>query len=91
MSEKLKHKKTRAQAKKIEGASRKSKAGLEALQKLGISDEEVFDTLNDGIYIMNGKGHFAYVNRVIEERSGIPFDKFVRLHFLSNNKALPLH
>ena len=38
--------------------------------------------ITDGLYILNADGKFTFVNQVIERRSGIPFDKFVGLHYL---------
>lgn len=40
------------------------------------------DNINDGLYMLDTDGRFTFVNKVIERRSGIPFDKFVRLHYL---------
>ena len=42
----------------------------------------VVDNINDGLYTLDGDGRFTFVNKIIERRSGIPFDKFVRLHYL---------
>ena len=53
-----------------------------SLRHIGINWASLLDNINDGVYILNRKGYFVYVNRVIELRSGIPLDKFVRLHFL---------
>ena len=49
------------------------------------SDERyrlVVDNINDGIYTLDADGRFTFVNKAIERRSGIPFDKFVGLHYL---------
>jgi len=53
-----------------------------ALRKLQINCWKFLDNINDGVYLLDDKGYFLYVNRVIEQRSGIPSDKFVGLHFL---------
>ena len=42
----------------------------------------VVDNIKDGIYILDADGRFTFVNKIIERRSGIPFDKFVELHYL---------
>lgn len=42
----------------------------------------VVDNINDGLYTLDADGRFTFVNKVIERRSGIPFDKFVRLRYL---------
>ena len=47
-----------------------------------INYQALLDNINDGVYMLNKKGRFVFINRVIEERSRIPFDKFIRLHFL---------
>ncbi len=39
------------------------------------------DNITDGVYQIDTKGNFTYVNKVIEERSGIPAEKFVGLNF----------
>jgi len=47
-----------------------------------INYQALLDNINDGVYMLNNKGRFVFINRVIEERSRIPFDKFMGLHFL---------
>lgn len=47
-----------------------------------INYQALLDNINDGVYMLNKKGQFVFINRVIEERSKIPFDKFMGLHFL---------
>jgi len=42
---------------------------------------ELVDNINDGVYQTDTKGNFTYVNKIIEERSGIPAEKFVGLNF----------
>lgn len=42
----------------------------------------VVDNINDGLYTLDADGKFTFINQVIERRSGIPFDKFVGLHYL---------
>lgn len=38
------------------------------------------DNINDGIYILNTGGNFVFVNKVIEERSGIGIEEFRKYH-----------
>ena len=47
-----------------------------------INYQALLDNINDGVYMLNKKGRFVFINRAIEERSGMPFDKFMGLHFL---------
>ncbi len=47
-----------------------------------INYQALLDNINNGVYMLNKKGRFVFINRVIEKRSRIPFDKFIRLHFL---------
>ena len=47
-----------------------------------INYQALLDNINDGVYMLNKKGQFVFINRVIEERSRIPIDKFIGLHFL---------
>ncbi len=42
---------------------------------------ELVDNITDGVYQTDTKGNFTYVNKIIEERSGIPAEKFVGLNF----------
>jgi PAS domain S-box-containing protein len=54
----------------------------EANKAIVINYQALLDNINDGVYMLNKKGRFVFINRVIEERSRIPFDKFMGLHFL---------
>ena len=47
-----------------------------------INYQALLDNINDGVYMLNKKGRVGFINRAIEERSGMPFDKFMGLHFL---------
>ncbi|MCX7679759.1 MAG: PAS domain S-box protein [Spirochaetes bacterium] len=49
---------------------------------LPIHIEDILDGISDGIFILNEQGRFLYVNKIIEERSGITFEQFQNLHFL---------
>lgn len=40
------------------------------------------DNMSDGVFIVDTDGRFVFVNKVVEQRSGIPSDKFMGLHFL---------
>ncbi|MGO9137712.1 MAG: PAS domain S-box protein [Syntrophales bacterium] len=42
----------------------------------------IMDHISDGVYRINEKGYFTFVNRVIVDRAGISAEKFCRLHFL---------
>jgi len=42
---------------------------------------ELVDNITDGVYQTDTEGNFTYVNKIIEERSGIPAEKFVGLNF----------
>ena len=56
----------------------------------GLEPDSILDEINDGVYVLDNKGRFVFVNRSIEKRSGIPFDKFIGLYFLDlgNPKGL---
>ena len=54
----------------------------EANKAIVINYQALLNNINDGVYMLNKKGRFVFINKVIEERSRIPFDKFIRLHFL---------
>ena len=42
---------------------------------------ELVDNITDGVYQTDTQGNFTYVNKIIEERAGIPAEKFVGLNF----------
>jgi len=42
---------------------------------------ELVDNINDGVYQTDTRGNFTYVNKIIEQRTGIPAEKFVGLNF----------
>ena len=62
-------------------ASEREESGA-ANKAIVINYQALMDNINDGVYMLNKKGRFVFINRVIEERSRIPFDKFMGLHFL---------
>ena len=82
MSNNLKQRKARKQAVASKKKPLEPNQRRNVLQGLGISDGTIIDNIDDGVYVLNDKGYFVYVNKVIEKRSGIPGRDFVRLHFL---------
>jgi PAS domain S-box-containing protein len=42
----------------------------------------LLENINDCVYLLNDKGCFAFINRVIEQGPGIALDSFIGLHFL---------
>jgi len=62
--------------------SRRRPSIQDVFDTLGVSYEAFFDCINDGVFILDKDGHFVHVNGIIEQRSGIPLDKFVGLNFL---------
>jgi PAS domain S-box-containing protein len=42
----------------------------------------ILDNFNDVIFILDNAGHFVFVNKASERRTGIPTDKFIGRHFL---------
>ncbi len=40
------------------------------------------DNINDGVYRLDARGYFTFVNKAILDRSGIRRDRFLTLHFL---------
>ena len=68
--------------KKLENTSRPKGQVELALKESEKRYRLVVDNINDGLYIVDASGKFTFVNKAIERRSGISFDKFVRLHFL---------
>jgi PAS domain S-box-containing protein len=49
----------------------------------------IMDRISDGVYRINERGYFTFVNKVIVDRSGISAEKFCRLHFL--DLVMPEH
>lgn len=66
----------------MEKASRPKRRIDTALKESEERYRLVVDNINDGLYTLDAGGRFTFVNKVIERRSGIPFDKFVGLHYL---------
>ena len=60
-----------------------------AFQKDECLYHRIVDHISDGVYRINEKGYFTYVNRVIAGRAGIPAEKFCHLHFL--DLVMPEH
>jgi PAS domain S-box-containing protein len=52
------------------------------LEEIGSSCEAVLRHVDDGVYMLDKKGHFTFVNSIIEQRSGMSIDQFRKLHFL---------
>ncbi len=52
------------------------------LEEIGSNCETVLRHVDDGVYMLDDKGYFTFVNRVIEQRSGMSVDQFRSLHFL---------
>ncbi len=42
----------------------------------------ILNAINDGVFILNEKGDFTFINEVIEKRSGIPGREFTQLNFM---------
>ncbi len=40
------------------------------------------ENVNDGVYLLNTDGRYIFVNRALEERYGIPRERFQGLHYL---------
>ena len=68
--------------KSMEKVSRSKRHVEKALKESEKRYHLVVDSINDGLYTLDADGRFTFVNKAIERRSGIPFDKFVGLHYL---------
>ncbi len=55
--------------------------GENAANKSPIDFGVILDKINDVVFILDKEGHFLFVNKVSEERSGIPPGKFIGRHF----------
>ena len=67
---------------RLEKPSRSKRRVETALEEYEKRFRLLADTINDGLYMLDTDGRFTFVNKVIERRSGIPLNKFVRLHYL---------
>ena len=54
----------------------------QVLEEIGVNCETVLHHVDDGVYMLDDKGYFTFVNSVIEERSGMSMDQFRSMHFL---------
>jgi len=52
------------------------------LEEIGSNCETVLRHVDDGVYMLDDKGYFTFVNGVIEQRSGMSVNQFRKLHFL---------
>ena len=55
---------------------------FDILNNLGIGLGTILENINEGIFVLDMDGRFIFVNRAIEERSGITFEQFRSLHYL---------
>ena len=62
-----------------ETSGRKTK---KTAQKLAREYGSILDNFNDVIFIIDNEGHFVFVNKASERRTGIPAEKFIGRHFL---------
>ncbi|UCE52959.1 MAG: PAS domain S-box protein [Desulfobacterales bacterium] len=53
-----------------------------ASHKLAKEYGPILDNLNDVVFITDKEGHFVFVNKASEQRTGIPKEIFIGLHFL---------
>jgi len=59
-------------------APKKGKAAVKLAKEYG----SILDNFNDVIFIIDNAGHFVFVNKASERRTGIPAEKFIGRHFL---------
>jgi len=59
----------------------KRKNAEKALIESEVNNRLLVDNINDGIYILDTRGRFVFVNKVIEERSGMSIEEFKRYHY----------
>lgn len=53
-----------------------------AAHKLAIEYGPILDNFNDVVFIVDQAGHFVFVNKASEQRTGIPTGTFIGRHFL---------
>jgi PAS domain S-box-containing protein len=59
----------------------------EALRESEEKYRNLVDNMNDGLYLLNTKGYYTFVNKIIEHRSGMPAEWYYSTHFL--DQVLP--
>jgi len=59
-----------------------SKKEQKATHKLAKKYGPILDSLNDVVFITDKEGHFLFVNKASEQRTGIPTEMFIGRHFL---------
>ncbi|UCF73631.1 MAG: PAS domain S-box protein, partial [Deltaproteobacteria bacterium] len=59
-----------------------SRETQKAAHKLAEDYGSILDNFNDVIFIIDTAGHFVFVNKASEQRTGIPTDTFIGRHFL---------
>jgi PAS domain S-box-containing protein len=64
---------------RAEASSRKEE---EAAHRLAREYGPVLDSFNDVVFITDKAGHFVFVNKASEQRTGIPTEAFIGLHYL---------
>jgi PAS domain S-box-containing protein len=82
MGERRAAKKSRRTAKKAVKQKGQPASMAQALEEIGSNCETVLRHVDDGVYMVDDKGYFTFVNSVIEERSGMSIDQFRSKHFL---------
>jgi two-component system sporulation sensor kinase C len=56
--------------------------GKKAAHEFAEEHRPILDNFNDVIFITDEIGHFVFVNKASEQRTGIPTEKFIGRHFL---------
>ena len=54
----------------------------EALRKSEEKYRSILDNFTDGVYVIGADGYLKYLNRVSQERSGLPEERYTTLHYL---------
>jgi len=82
MSQKPTTKKTGRAVKKPVKKKHQPDSMATVLEEMGSNCETVLAHVDDGVYMIDDKGFFTFVNSVIEQRSGMSREEFRKLHFL---------
>jgi len=59
-----------------------SRNGKKATRKLAKEYGPILDSFNDVVFITDEAGHFVFVNKTSEQRTGVPTEKVIGRHFL---------
>jgi PAS domain S-box-containing protein len=71
-------------AKEMDKTIIRQKRSKKSEYDFGIDFNVLLDYHNDGIFILNDQGAFVFISKIVETRSGLPYNQWIGQHFLHN-------